>query len=187
MRKKQLRKQFLALRNTLSATQRSDLSLKIYAQFMDLIEGKSKVIHTFLPIEDKQEIDTWPIVRQLWEQGREVVVPVMELESDVLLTNRLTQNSIIVNNKWGVPEPRDSEIIDDQQIDLVIAPLIAFDELGYRVGYGKGYYDRFLSSLPDLPTIVGLSFFPPVPIIEDVTSHDIKMDYCITPEKIFRF
>lgn len=186
MHKRQLRKQYLEKRSVLADKERSAYSTKICSQFIDLIGTESQVIHIFLPIEEKGEISTKEIISFLWENGREVVVPVMDFESNGLITKSLTMDSRIIKNQWGVPEPIDGEVFSDK-IDLVIAPLLAFDKLGYRVGYGKGYYDRFLATLIELPTIVGLSFFPPVPAIEDVTSHDIKMDYCITPEKTFSF
>jgi len=70
--------------------------------------------------------------------------------------------------------------------DLVILPLLAYDYQGNRVGYGKGYYDRFLAQIPNIPKI-GLSFFKPVEQISDIQIWDVTLDYCITPETIYSF
>ena len=81
---------------------------------------------------------------------------------------------------------KNSELrIQNSKIDLVLIPLLCFDKKGYRVGYGKGYYDRFLAECrPDVMKI-GLSIFEPVDEISDVDEFDVKMDYCITPNKIW--
>jgi 5-formyltetrahydrofolate cyclo-ligase len=90
-------------------------------------------------------------------------------------------------NEWGVSEPADGETVAPTLIDMVIIPLIAFDEKGYRVGYGKGFYDRFLAQCRKNTVKIGLSIEAPVPKITDINQYDIPMDYCLTPEKIWRF
>ena len=71
----------------------------------------------------------------------------------------LTDNTLIKKNKWNVPEPVDGFEIDANKIDVVFIPLLAFDDQGHRVGYGKGYYDAFLASCKPDVIKVGLSFF----------------------------
>jgi len=90
-------------------------------------------------------------------------------------------------NRWGISEPFTGEIIDDKEIDLVLVPLLCFDEMGYRVGYGNGYYDKFLANCRKDCLKVGVSFFEPIGEIEDVREFDIRLDYCVTPEKVWRF
>ena len=73
------------------------------------------------------------------------------------------------------------------EIDLVLVPLLAFDKNGYRVGYGKGYYDKFLSNCrPDVIKI-GLSFFDAVDEIEDIDDYDLPLNFCVTPQRLYDF
>lgn len=72
-------------------------------------------------------------------------------------------------------------------LDAVLVPLIAFDARGFRVGYGKGFYDRFLKTCRADCLKIGLSLFPPVEKIADTADFDVKLDACATPEKIWRF
>jgi 5-formyltetrahydrofolate cyclo-ligase len=87
----------------------------------------------------------------------------------------------------GIPEPVQGELIPDEQIDLVFVPLLAFDKKGNRVGYGKGFYDRFLAQCRPNTQKMGLSFFCPIDEISDVDPWDVKLDSCICPDKIWTF
>jgi 5-formyltetrahydrofolate cyclo-ligase len=69
----------------------------------------------------------------------------------------------------------------------VLIPLLAFDRQGFRVGYGKGFYDRFLSLLSQKTIKIGLSNFAPVERIEDINKYDVKMDFCVTTEQVWHF
>ena len=90
-------------------------------------------------------------------------------------------------NKWGIPEPVNGIEIPATQLDVVFIPLLAFDEKGNRIGYGKGFYDRFLNECKEDVIKVGLSFFEATTTIEDTNANDIPLDFCVTPEKIYRF
>ena len=72
-------------------------------------------------------------------------------------------------------------------LDVVFVPLLIFDLQGQRVGYGKGYYDRFLGQCKKEVIKIGLSFFEPVATIEDLNPYDIPLDYGVTPNGTFTF
>ena len=78
-------------------------------------------------------------------------------------------------------------IFDPKMIEVVFIPLLCFDLKGNRVGYGSGFYDRFLKECNSNTLKIGLSFFKPENIIEDTNSFDVKLDICITPQKVFSF
>ncbi len=99
----------------------------------------------------------------------------------------LTDNTKLEVNRWGIPEPTDGIPIPESKIDVVFVPSLAFDDNGNRVGYGKGFYDKFLSQCNPETIKIGLSFFAPEKEIEGVMSTDIKLDYCVTPLKIYSF
>lgn len=120
--------------------------------------------------------------------------PVMELLYPVIDAKTNSMKSVLVNdetifepNKFGIPEPTDCMTVVPEEIDLIIVPLLAYDVKGHRVGYGKGYYDRFLKQCKDDVVKIGFSFFEPVECIRDSARHDVKLDYCISPERIYRF
>ena len=70
---------------------------------------------------------------------------------------------------------------------MVFVPLVAFDELGNRVGYGKGFYDEFLKNCSKDTIKIGLSFFEAEAVISDIELHDVPLDFCVTPGKIYNF
>ena len=99
----------------------------------------------------------------------------------------VTDDTLFDTNRYGIDEPIDGKQVLPEAIDWVLLPLLAFDRRGYRVGYGKGYYDKFLKECRDDVVKIGFSFFGPVDRISNVNRHDERMDYCITPDDIYRF
>ena len=99
----------------------------------------------------------------------------------------LTDNTVIKKSAWGIPEPVDGIEIDDRKIDVVFVPLLAFDKQGNRVGYGKGFYDNFLANCKPETLKIGLSFFEAENEILGIYEGDIKLDYCVTPKRIYKF
>ena len=80
-------------------------------------------------------------------------------------------------NKWNVLEPVNGIDIKPKKVQVVFVPLLAYDNYGNRVGYGKGYYDKFLSKCTKECLKIGLSFFTPEKKIMS-TSLDIKLNLC---------
>ncbi len=100
----------------------------------------------------------------------------------------LTDSTSLKKNSLGIPEPVDGFWVPEEKIDVVFVPLLAFDAQGNRVGYGKGYYDTFLRKCRKDTLKIGLSFFPAEDdLIKDVHENDVKLDYCITPSKVYAF
>ena len=89
-------------------------------------------------------------------------------------------------DEWGIPVPQESVRVTATKIQVVFVPLLAYDKSGHRLGFGKGFYDRFLASLEQPVLKLGLSFFAPEERIP-VEPHDIPLDYCITPGQIWSF
>lgn len=186
MLKSQLRKQALAQRNTLSNDLLISLNEKLLGQFKTLDFSKTKSIHIFLPIIHKKEPDTFLIIDWLEAHHPEIelVVPKADFNSSILSHYTYLNKADLFNNQYHIPEPQNAKPFTGIP-DMVIVPLLAFDEKGYRVGYGKGFYDRFLKDLPAQK--IGLSFFGAVRKINDVHLNDIRLDKCITPDGIIEF
>jgi 5-formyltetrahydrofolate cyclo-ligase len=91
------------------------------------------------------------------------------------------------NSEWGILEPLHGEIIDPLKFDVILLPLLAFDLQGNRVGYGKGFYDRYLAHCRPDCLKIGISLFDPVSLIEDMEAHDITLDIAICPAQVYDF
>ena len=182
-----LRKLFLQKRKALSDRETKEFNKKINLHFDSFLRQDIKTVHIYLPIRSKVEIDTWPLIHGLWTRNIQVVVPVMDPHKNTISSMLLTKDTQLVENEWKIPEPLHSPEIDEKEIDAVFVPLLAFDKKGYRVGYGKGYYDAFLASMNHEILKIGLSFFPPVDQISDIDPWDISLDFCITPDTIIKF
>lgn len=99
----------------------------------------------------------------------------------------LTDNTKIKKNEYNIPEPVNGLPVPVENIEVVFVPLLAFDVFGNRIGYGKGFYDKFLANCKPETVKIGLSFFESVNQIDDIFESDIKLDYCVTPQKIYTF
>ena len=99
----------------------------------------------------------------------------------------LSDQTLLKENDYGIPEPLSGIKINPSEIDVVFLPLLVFDRQGHRVGYGKGYYDRFLAECRKETIKVGISFFEPIDKIEDIDKNDIAMDFVVTPNQVFSF
>lgn len=187
MRKHEIRKLYLQKRKALSVQEVIKFNNKIKIHFGKFLPSKVKTAHIYLPIQSKVEIDTLSIIRELWVQKIRVVVPVMNLGGNSMSSCLLTEDTQIVINHLEVPEPVNCTEINDNEIDAIVFPLLAFNNKGYRVGYGKGYYDKFIAALGHEVLKIGLSYFAPIEQISDLNHWDVPLDYCITPDEVIRF
>lgn len=146
-------------------------------------------IHIFLPAESKKEINTWLIIdriRREYPQLR-IVVPVVNWADGSMKSCLLKNDSLVRENKWGIPEPVEEIEVNASEVDLVLLPMLAFDKKGNRIGYGKGFYDKFLAQCKSNVFKAGLSFFEAEEMIEDVSEWDVPLDAAVTPEGFVRF
>ncbi len=187
MTKKELRKKYKELRNDLSFDEIEDLSLQIANQSLKLPIWNFENYHVFLTIHEHKEVQTDYFLHILNGKDKNVIVSRSDFETRKMDHVLLTDNVTIKKNDWNIPEPQNGFSVADEQIDVVFVPLLAYDVFGNRVGYGKGFYDNFLSKCKPDVVKIGLSFFEAEPVISDVYSEDIRLDYCITPDTIVKF
>ena len=189
MTKQELRKHYLEKRKSLTDGECADFNLKLYNLFFASVDlSFIHVLHTYLPIEKNNEPDTWMLVDRIRREFPNVrlsvprVGPAGELEN--FFFEGLHQ---LQTNAWAIQEPRQGVPTPVHKIDLVIVPLLAIDRQGHRVGYGKGYYDRFLKLCAGNCKKIGLSFFPCVDVITNLDAHDVRINSCITPQGVVNF
>ena len=187
MDKKELRKKYKTLRKNLSEDTIEEWSLKIANQLIRLDIWQHSFYHLFLPIESQKEINTEYILQVLAGKDKNIVLSKSDFETREMTHFLLTDNTRIKKNTYDIPEPVDGLEVPVSKIEVVFVPLLAFDEKGNRVGYGKGFYDKFLAECKPEILKIGLSFFESEKVISDVLNTDIQLDLCVTPTKVYNF
>ncbi|MGJ8665492.1 MAG: 5-formyltetrahydrofolate cyclo-ligase [Patiriisocius sp.] len=186
MDKKALREKYKALREAISEDELEEMSLAISNNALKLHIWEATNYHIFLPITSKAEVNTEYLLHILQGKDKTIIIPKAHFETGEMTHILLQENTVLKKSKHGITEPENGIEIPPQIIDVVFVPLLAYDKKGHRIGYGKGFYDRFLSACKPSCVFVGLSFFEPEELIEKST-FDVPLHYSITPSKIFKF
>jgi len=184
--KADIRKDYKKLRDELTEKEVDEASLEIANKALELDIWGANYYHIFLPIASKKEVNTEYLLHILSGKDKTVIVPKANFETGAMLHILLQEHTVIKNSSYGIPEPQEGIEVRPQQLDVVFVPLLAYDVQGNRLGYGKGFYDRFLSQCRPDCLLIGLSFFPP----EKTIPHEIidfPLNLCITPSEIYHF
>ncbi len=187
MNKSDLRLKYKQLRKTLSETEREERSLAIANKLLQLPVWDKTYFHVFLPIVEQHEINTEYILHLLSGKDKEIVISKSDFETREMSHFLLTDATKIKKNEYNIPEPINGLQVPVAAIEVVFVPLLAFDKLGNRVGYGKGFYDKFLAGCTPETIKIGLSFFEAEERCSDVFESDVKLDYCVTPNEVYVF
>lgn len=187
MNKTELRQKYKAFRNSLSKNEVEEMSLAIANKILILPIWENSYFHIFLPITEHKEVNTEFILHLLSGKDKEIIVSKADFETRNMTHFLLTDNTKIKKNNYNIPEPVDGIEVPSPKIDVVFVPLLAYDKKGHRVGYGKGFYDKFLSQCKPDVIKIGLSFFEPEEIIADIFEGDVQLNYCVTPNKVHSF
>jgi 5-formyltetrahydrofolate cyclo-ligase len=187
MNKKKLRQKYKELRQQFSQEEIEDKSLAIANQLLKMDIWDKTYCHIFLPIEEQKEINTEYILQILAGKDKEVVVSKSDFKTTTMTHFLLTDNTKIKKNEYNIPEPVTGLNVPTEMIDVVFVPLLAYDKQGNRVGYGKGFYDKFLSECNPNVIKIGLSFFEPEEKIEDLFENDIQLNFCVLPSFFLHF
>ena len=188
MTKKELRKKYLEKRQMLSPQKLEQFSAQICHTAFSKFQLEKKKISLFLPIERKREINTYKIWEKAISFDALVAVPKINIKTNELKQVLFETEDQLEITSYGIPEPKKGRVIAAEHFDIVFVPLLAIDKKGNRVGYGKGFYDRFLKKCSPRCKFIGLSLFDELEEeISDINFRDIKLDYCITPNEFYRF
>jgi 5-formyltetrahydrofolate cyclo-ligase len=185
MLKKEVRTKYKELRKNLTESDIEEMSFSIANRVLSLDIWNNTYFHIFLPIEEQKEVNTEFILHLLQGKDKEIVISKANFDTREMTHFLLTDSTKIKKNEYNIPEPIDGLEVPTHKINVVFVPLLAYDKMGNRVGYGKGFYDKFLSECKPETIKIGLSFFEPEEIISDIFENDVKLDFCVTPKEFY--
>ncbi|BBA17415.1 5-formyltetrahydrofolate cyclo-ligase [Blattabacterium cuenoti] len=188
MNKKKLREKYFHMRKSISVKEIRKMSFEIFFQLRKIsFIWKKTYYHIFLPIQKHKEIDTFIIINFLLKIGKYVTIPCSNFHKLSIDNCLFHKNTILTKKKYGILEPilMHKFIVSISLIEVIFIPLLIFDFRGYRIGYGKGFYDRFIPLCKKNIIKIGISFFYPIKKIQDVHENDLLIDIGITPNHIF--
>lgn len=183
--KEKLRNELLRQRKAISAELYEKGSVNIVKTLLEQPEFlAAETVHCYVSMNSRGEVDTHGLIKRIFSMGKEVVVPVTNFDDGTLSHIRLNSFAELETNKWGVLEPEGGEGVPVEELDLVIVPMVGGDEQCNRIGYGKGFYDRFLqyAACPTVGLIFEQNVLPKLP----VEKFDIPLDKIITEQRVIR-
>ena len=180
-----LRSHYKKKRLSLTKQEVDHLSQRVCKQLDKLSIWRLKHYHIFISISKYNELDTSSIINKLKSKQKIIIVP--KISNNELVHVAINDETEFSLNEYGIKEPNNGNHFIIENLDLIFIPLLAYDLEGHRVGYGKGYYDRFLKLTNKSSLKIGLSFFDPINKIQDIDDNDVKLDYCITPTQVHKF
>ena len=187
MTKAELRTLYRSKRTQISPGELQRLSETIIEQTLTHFQLEDKTISLFLPIELQKEVNTYLLWERAKNIGARIAIPKSNFETMEMRHYLFERTDQLEINDRGIPEPKKGKIIAADKFDVVFVPLLAIDKSGHRVGYGKGFYDRFLRKCAPSCQFIGLHYFDLEDSIDDVLPTDVRLNAVVTPEKIVRF
>lgn len=187
MFKKELRKKYLAKRFQISEFEINFRTNKILDLLLTNFSFSDKSISLFLPIKSKNEINTYLLLNLAINQNSKVGIPKSLFKTSEMIHYQFESFNQIELNEYDIPEPIYGNLISEEEFDFVFVPLLTIDKYGNRVGYGKGFYDRFLKKCKKDCLFIGLYLFDEIEEINDLNEFDLPLNFCITPNRLLTF
>lgn len=187
--KNSLRKEKLAERKTLSSAAVRIKSFKIQKILFKLPEFKKAKTVMFY-VSFGQEVATHAMIKEALNQKKKVVVPKIKSNRTLAVYEIVNFNKDLIRGSFGILEPKHSKrrITPKTEIDLVVVPGVCFDlKKGTRLGFGAGYYDRFLQGSKDTTALIGIAFEQQLARGVPCKVHDVSMHKIITERRILEF
>ncbi len=184
-KKEDLRKYYLRIRSHISEEEYKKCSRVIIRRLKDSPDyNQAKYVHCYVSINERREVNTHPLIREMLSGRKQLVVPVTNFNTGTLTHVELNAYNKLINNKWGVPEPESGNEVTAEELDLIVVPMVAGDPRCNRLGYGKGFYDRFLSQV-ECPKI-GLLYESCMAEQLPTEDFDVTLDQIITEVRVVR-
>jgi 5-formyltetrahydrofolate cyclo-ligase len=189
MVKKDIRQLYKEKRFNLSEAERSKLDDLLLIQFQTVDLPFIDALLSYWPIEENNEPNTHLFTEFLKFRNPELKLcyPVSDFDELAMEAVATDIDTPFEKKELNIYEPEGGLVIPAIEIDMVFVPLLAFDKTGYRVGYGKGFYDKYLAGCREDCIKAGFSYFEPVDSIDDRRDFDVPLDLCITPQNVYVF
>jgi 5-formyltetrahydrofolate cyclo-ligase len=189
MTKSELRNIYREKRSLLTASERMKMDDLLLIQFQKLSFDTVNVLLSYCPSQTHAEPNTYLFSSYLHHMipGLQTCYPVTDLSTLQMKAMLVQDDTEFHLTPYSIEEPVNGVETGPQEIDLVFVPMLICDKTGYRVGFGKGFYDRFLSLCRKDVLKIGFSYFEPVEKIDDTHQFDIPLDFCITPHGVSEF
>ena len=189
MTKKELRPLYRGKRRDLNEAERTKLDDLLLIQFQTVDLPFLHQLFSYWPIVENHEPNTHLFTEFLKFRNPELLVAYPVVDFDSLTMNAIATDIDTPFEKAGFNlfEPQKGEPVPPANFDIVFVPLLCVDKEGFRVGYGRGYYDRFLAGCRNDCIKLGFSYFEPIDKISDTHQFDVPLDLCITPQAVYVF
>ena len=189
MLKKTIRQETLNKRLQLSPEELRERTVLMIYQFNLFEPPPVKYLFSYFPLVHKKEFDVSACEQSLAQRfpGLRISWPKTDLDMSSMEAYIVEKDGLFAKNRFNILEPLTGIIVAPEQHDIIFVPLLAFDTKGYRIGYGKGFYDRYLQRCRPDAVKIGFSFFEATEPAEDMNEFDVPLDYCITPTRLYEF
>ena len=180
--KSEMRSRLLNMRENLDPKAAQQLSETIFSNLTSLEQfTRAKVIHTYVSSK-KNEVDTKRLIEDAWQSGKRVVVPIMNLDHQTLEHSEILSLDELKPGAFDILEPTTRRSIDLTLVEIVVVPVLGVDRRGNRIGFGEGYYDRFLKFMKKPKVALAYEF----QVVEKMPSSevDVPVDYVVTEKKV---
>jgi len=189
MNKEEARRIYKQKRRELSDAERAKADDLMLIQFQKIEFPDVHYLLSYWPIEENQEPNTHLFNGYLEFKNPAIkfLYPKSDFEKHVMEAVEVDTDTAFQKNAWNIHEPMDGTVTGAGIVDMVFVPLLIFDTQGYRVGYGRGFYDKYLQQCRPDCLRVGFSYFEPIDQIKGTHEFDVPLNLCITPNNVYVF
>jgi 5-formyltetrahydrofolate cyclo-ligase len=189
MTKKELRNLYKQKRQAISSKEKLKLDDLLLIRFQQLYFENVHILFTYWPKVNAQEPNTHLFSGYLLHTipSLQIAYPVTDFSTCTMEAVFINEETVYHTNAYGITEPKEGSMVEAHDIDIVFVPLLVCDMDGHRVGYGKGFYDKYIARCRADIIKIGFSYFDPIEKIEGRDSFDVPLNYCVTPEKVYEF
>jgi len=189
MLKAEARNLYRDKRKALSAIERIKMDDRLLIQLQTVQLPFITFLLSYWPIEQNHEPNTHLFTDYLEFQNPELIIcyPKSNFKDQTMQSVQTNDDTRFRKNQYDLYEPEDGVVVSPAGMDMIFVPLFSFDKKGFRVGYEKGFYDRYLSRCRNECLKIGFSYFEPLDTIDDTHDFDVPLNLCVTPSTVYVF